>query len=370
MPLGGILTAFAGGAAGESRRQAEEKISMLRAHSLEQLRARSGGQGESMSNLREASITRDQALEAGLEDRFPARLREAETEEDLQGADVVIVGAPYEGAAGVARTYSQNLLTPINLRKDSIKYGGYLPEFDIDVFEQLNIVDYGDASVPVRARPQEAIEAVSNKIYDVLQADAIPIVIGGIEVGASYPLIKELSKIDYLNNIGCITFDAHGDNLDSHKGELFSGATWLARMAELEGINMENHTHIGMRGPRNFKEQITWFREQGTRLITSHEFKEKGRNAIIEEISKTSILNTDGVFVSIDYDVLDIGCAPGLDEPMGLSVEDLLYLLKKIGEENGKALSLGWLPTSNKPLHWIAVWTILYFLAGICLKNN
>ncbi|MFW6381430.1 MAG: arginase family protein [Bacillota bacterium] len=293
----------------------------------------------------------------------------ARDKKDLQEADIAIVGAPYEGAAGVARSYSNNLLTPVNLRKDAIKYGGYLPEFDIDVFDHLKVVDYGDARIPVRGKAEEAVTATGKKIADVLEAGAIPIVIGGVEVGSSLPLIQEMSR-NSDKGVGCITLDAHGDNMDSHGGERYCGATWLARMSELPAVNMKNHVHIGMRGPRNYRQQVEWFREKGTTLITAREFKRTGVEKIFAKIYPVLTADTDSMFMSIDFDVLDIGCAPGLDEPLGLSMDQLLYLVRRLGEKGLNGLSLGWLPTSEKPLHWLAVWTIIYYLAGLVIGRE
>ncbi|MDP6619983.1 MAG: hypothetical protein QGG90_11180, partial [Nitrospinota bacterium] len=62
---------------------------------------------------------------------------------DLQRADAAVVGAPYQGVPGPGRVYRDSRMTPLRLRQDSIKYGGYLPELGIDVFEHLRLVDYG-----------------------------------------------------------------------------------------------------------------------------------------------------------------------------------------------------------------------------------
>ncbi len=291
----------------------------------------------------------------------------ASSKEDLKGADLAIVGAPYQGAPGVTREYSNNLLTPVNIRKDSVKYGSYLPEFDLDPLDELKVVDYGDASVAVRGDIHHTIEAVSSKIKDVLEVGAIPIVIGGTEVGSSLPLVQELNAKS-KSGVGCITLDAHGDNMESHGGEKFCGASWINRMSELPKVNMSNHVHLGMRGPRNFKEQVHWYREKGTTLFTSREIKKRGMEDIARETISTVMNNTDKVFMSIDYDVLDIGCAPGLDEPMGISVEDLLTLCLEVGKNGIDGFSIGWIPTSNKPLHWIAIWTFIYLMAGIAMR--
>jgi agmatinase len=75
----------------------------------------------------------------------------AVTTKDLEGADVVIIGAPYVASwqeyAGVAK--SEWIAGPKRVRQQSIRYPtGYIQDLDVDVLEHLKIVDYGDAAIP------------------------------------------------------------------------------------------------------------------------------------------------------------------------------------------------------------------------------
>jgi agmatinase len=66
----------------------------------------------------------------------------AVTPKDLEGADVVIIGAPYVASwqeyAGVAK--SEWIAGPKRVRQQSIRYqSGYVQDFDLDVFEHLRV---------------------------------------------------------------------------------------------------------------------------------------------------------------------------------------------------------------------------------------
>ena len=69
----------------------------------------------------------------------------------LNGADVAIIGAPY--VAGAAGKYagvdkSEWVLAPQRVRQQSARYPtGYIQELDVDIFEQLRVVDMGDADI-------------------------------------------------------------------------------------------------------------------------------------------------------------------------------------------------------------------------------
>lgn len=282
----------------------------------------------------------------------------------LRGVDVAIVGVPYEGGMPVARTSSYSLLTPVALRRDSVKYGGFLPELGFDVFDHLSVVDYGDARIGVFGDAQYSIASACAKIGEVFDAGCKAVIIGGTEECASYAGIKALAERSQ-KGVGVLSFDAHGDNMDVHLGGRWSGASWIARVAELPRVRMDRHVHVGMRGPRNFKEQIQWFQEKGTRLYLMSEIRRRGITDVIEEAVSRLHDGTDKVFVSVDFDVLDMGCAPGLDEPFGLQVEELLQFMYHAGLAGVDGFSVGWIPTPCQQLHWIATWAIVYLLAGI-----
>ena len=73
-------------------------------------------------------------------------------QQQLECADVAIIGAPY--VAGAAGKYAgvdktEWLLAPRRVRQQSARYPtGYLQEFDFDILEELNVVDMGDALIP------------------------------------------------------------------------------------------------------------------------------------------------------------------------------------------------------------------------------
>src|SRR5690606_5178020 len=64
----------------------------------------------------------------------------SEAPEDLKAYDIAYLGIPWSAppSAGRAASIAQfagTSLTPNSMRTNSVKYGGYLPELDVDVFE-------------------------------------------------------------------------------------------------------------------------------------------------------------------------------------------------------------------------------------------
>jgi agmatinase len=72
------------------------------------------------------------------------------------------------------------------VRQQSIRYAsGYIQDFDLDVFEHLRVVDFGDAAIPPEANEKPTVDnilraqaAVEVKVNQALDAGALPIVIG------------------------------------------------------------------------------------------------------------------------------------------------------------------------------------------------
>ena len=75
----------------------------------------------------------------------------ARTADEISGADVAIIGAPYVAGArgkyaGVDKT--EWLAAPMRVRQQSARYpSGYIQELDVDIFEKLTVVDMGDANI-------------------------------------------------------------------------------------------------------------------------------------------------------------------------------------------------------------------------------
>lgn len=283
--------------------------------------------------------------------------------QDLRAADVAILGTPYQGVAPVARKYNNTIMTPIALRQYSVKYAGYLPELDVDVLESLRLVDCGDVPVGMRLELPQALQLVAERIGELLDAGCLAVVLGGSDI---LPCLGSAMAVSARSQgtVGTLSLDAHGDNLPDHLGARWSGATWGARMLELPHVDPRNHVQLGMRGPRNFREQVEWFRAAGSRLYTMGEVRKRGIAAVTEEALAIVHRQADRAVLTIDFDVLDIGCAPGLDEPYGLTVPELLHLMHEAGKSGFDAVGVGWIPAPEPGLFAIVIYALLYFLAG------
>lgn len=300
----------------------------------------------------------------------------ARVKKQLKGADAAFLGFPSQGTELlVGREIGINMMDTVRLRKASIKYGGYLPELDLDVLERINLVDCGDLP-GLYPLTQENINKyfrlAESKISEILEAGCIPLTIG------AHPYLVAKSLCGLGGKLGIIHLDAHADNMEIHSGSRWSLACWVARVSELDGLKMKNFVQIGMRGPRNFKEQMEWYRSKGAAVYTYAEIEKRGIDEIIGEAILKAKKDTDHLLLNLDLDVLDLGAAPGLDEPLGITVSDLLKITYEAGKNKVTAFNVEWIPTPAWqpyqlpawPLYWITTWAILYLLAGVASSKR
>ena len=136
---------------------------------------------------------------------------------------------------------------------------GYIQDFDLDVFEHLRMVDYGDADIPESVMHEQTAEnvlaaqaAVEAKVNDALRAGAVPVVLGQNSPCGSFAIAKPCSEhVD--GPVGCVSLDTHWDarKLDPLTGDprIAGSSSWKHKMYEfLDNMHPRHLVEIGERG--------------------------------------------------------------------------------------------------------------------------
>ena len=132
-----------------------------------------------------------------------------ENESELSSMDAVVTGVPWEGGCTIGG-YSSCTEGPKAIRSVSIRYTGYLPDFDLDAFDYLKVGDFGDVACRNGDYPL-TFAAIRERISQIEDADALPITFGGdhgIAIRSSVRLqnvIQSVSAFSILMPILTIT---------------------------------------------------------------------------------------------------------------------------------------------------------------------
>jgi len=304
---------------------------------------------------------------------------------DLEGADVVIIGSAYvaetDEYAGVPR--SEWMAAAKRVRQQSNRYrSGYIQDMDIDVFEHLRVVDYGNAEVPEACLTEltaenilEAQARVEEKVNDALAAGAIPIVIGQNSPCSSYAIAKPIAEATN-GRVGMVSLDTHWDSssIDYLTGDprIAGSACWKhVTYEQLKNFDPKNLVEIGERGMLEDKDMVRGFIARGANFYPMWKIRtELGINGLCEEL-RHAYEGTEAVYVHFDMDVIGgEGPTSGdilgeLAEPMGMSDYEVLRIANEVGRRGLTGMSFICIPPGSQIVYRLIVYIVMFLMAGL-----
>ena len=251
-----------------------------------------------------------------------AGLPYTEDPEELYGADAVIVGAPMDELTSDS---PGTRFGPRAIRAASCAPGPHM-EARVDALRQaLRVIDFGDAPV-LPADPVRSHKAIERTVAQVLQANAIPIVLGG-DHSIAEPDMRACAAVH--GPLGLIHFDTHTDTGREVFGVALSHGTPMYRLVEAGVIDPERYVQIGLRGYWPGEEEFAWQRECGITALPMHAIRDLGIRAVMD--AALAVIGQGPTFISVDVDVLDPAFAPGTGtpEPGGMTSADLLWACRE-----------------------------------------
>ena len=249
-------------------------------------------------------------------------------------ADIAIIGAPVDMGVGnrPGARYGPRAIRQADYWPKPAKSSN-LYHLNLEVFplKKMNVVDFGDANCPPSSL-EKSHEAVEKKVTEALDADAIPIVLGG-DHSITLPSATAVAKKYGYGNVGMVHFDAHADTGDSTYGDvLISHGSPMRRLIESGAIPGKNFVQIGLRGPWPPPVDQKWMKDQGMRWHLMAEIEKKGFDEVLEMAISEALDGPDKLYISVDVDVMDPAFAPGTGtpEPGGISSLELLRAIREI----------------------------------------
>jgi agmatinase len=244
--------------------------------------------------------------------------------QELAGVDVAIVGAPTDD---LVSDRPGARFGPRAIRSASCPPGPHL-EARVDALSALNVVDFGDAPV-IPADPERTHAAIERTVRDVVDAGAIPVVLGG-DHSVTEPDIRAVAAV--LGPVGLVHFDTHTDTGTEVFSVERSHGTPMHRLVRDGHVDPRRYAQIGLRGYWPGEVELAWQAEQGITSFFMHDVRDRGIRPVIEEA--VTVAGEGPTFLSVDVDVLDPAFAPGTGtpEPGGMTSPDLLWAVRTIGE--------------------------------------
>ncbi|MBN1236228.1 MAG: agmatinase [Methanotrichaceae archaeon] len=241
----------------------------------------------------------------------------ADADADLEGANYVVVGLPFDCTASF-RSGSRD--GPDAIRLASFNFESYDPFYDVDLAE-LAICDLGN--MELGADPVYAKETIKEGIA-LLPKAAIPIFLGG-EHSITPPIVESLARLRAPEGLGVLVLDAHLDLREEYGCTRYSHACASRRILEKKGV--KSYASIGIRS--GSKEEFSFAKENGISYFNALEVKEKGIDYVLDRALKS--LNCEQIYLSIDLDALDPAFAPavGNPEPFGITAWDVKRVIER-----------------------------------------
>lgn len=249
------------------------------------------------------------------------------------GADVVILGAPFDGGTSYR---SGARFGPGAMRAACyLGHDGSRPSLAlrVDGLKDLGVVDAGDVEM-YSGDAVRSCASLEQVVESIAATGAVPLVLGGDHT-ITWPDVTGVARARGWGRVSVIHFDAHADTGDIEFGSLIGHGQPMRRLIESGAARGDRFFQIGLRGYWPPPDILDWMADQRMRSYEMTEIVSRGFDEILDEVLAAAMDECDGVFLSVDIDVVDPGSAPGTGtpEPGGLTSRQLLDAVRRIAYE-------------------------------------
>jgi agmatinase len=251
----------------------------------------------------------------------------------LADCDVVIIGAPFDGGTSYR---PGTRFGPSAIRvADYLDHDGSRPHMalGVDPLVDMRVADAGDVLM-LPGEIEIALDRLKEAVSRVAAVGALPVILGG-DHSIAWPDAAGVAAHVGAGRVSMVHFDAHADTADDQFGSLYGHGTPMRRLIESGAVRGDRFLQIGLRGYWPPPETLDWMAAQGMRSYEMTEVVARGLDECLTEAFATAVDDCDGVFLSVDVDVVDPGMAPGTGtpEPGGLTARQLLDAVRRCALE-------------------------------------
>ncbi len=231
---------------------------------------------------------------------------------DLQSAQIVLFGAPFDGTVSYR---PGTRFAPKAIRGESFGIETYSPYQDKDLSD-IKVCDLGDLEFPF-GNPEAVLKIIEDTSAEILGLNKKPFMVGGehlVSLGAVRAAAKKFPELNIIH------FDAHTDLRDEYLGQKLSHATVMRRCHDILGD--DRIFQFGIRS--GDRPEFEWAKNH----VFMNKFNLNNIEHALDKIAGAPI------YMTVDLDVLDPSEFPGTGTPEagGVSFEELRRALLKVAE--------------------------------------
>ncbi len=258
------------------------------------------------------------------------RLPHVKTMEDV---DFAIVGIPFDTGC----CYKNGArFGPGAIRETSTLMRNYSMNLDVNIFDHLSGVDYGDLDI-TPGYILESYAQIEAGMKPFMDSGVVPIALGGDH---SITLAELRAVAKKYGPVALVHFDSHLDTWDQYWGQKYAHGTPFRRACEEGLIDTAHSIQIGIRGSQYGPEDVQGSIDLGFEVLTANELHDIG----IAEAGKRIRDRVKGAktFLTFDIDFVDPSMAPGTGtiEIGGFTGHETLSLVREMKDIDFIAMDL------------------------------
>ncbi|MFW9856594.1 MAG: agmatinase [Candidatus Thorarchaeota archaeon] len=262
------------------------------------------------------------------------------TTTELQEANLAVLGIPWDASSSF-QTGAASAPHYIRNATSGQLYNPYTEDL-VNLKEKWKIYDWGDVQVPDDVQEaKDYLVKIHATLKTVLQEkkDINFLFLGGDHL-STYFSLTSLYELGIFRNLGLIYLDAHPDLYLEYEASPYSHACVVRRLIEEIQLDPINIFQVGIRATT--PSQADFAKKMGITTISAREFQQLGADAVAKIISNLLTNAVDSIYLSIDLDVLDPSCAPGVPNPEagGLLTRDLVTFIQTLPKTPVRAFDI------------------------------
>jgi len=238
---------------------------------------------------------------------------------DLTNVDAVVWGIPFD--ASTSNRPGTRFGPQAVRRASAILCGDPQYPFDMDIFKDMAVVDYGDCTFDY-GYPGRVAGEIEQQAGTILKAASNPYLLSiGGDHFVTYPLLK--AHVEKHGPVALVQFDAHQDTWDDD-GKRVDHGTMITRAVKDGLIDVDHSIQIGIRTIAT--------EDYGIEILHALDVEEMGAREVATRIlERTHGMKT---YLTFDIDCLDPAFAPGTGTPVsgGLSSAKALNILNRLSD--------------------------------------